>query len=455
MIRSARCLPHWSRDPNVTRAIGALLIALVIVVRPVSGQEIEPRDPQDPLAAAPDPDRPAVTPTIQPRRLDFGVSLFDGYDLSSVTTPPGVVSNPVLHQNAGFTGVNASLSFSQAGRDNSFGAAGGTGLRYYSIAPSGLPANFFGGLNFTKKVSRHISLRGSEVASLSPFYGFSSALGAPTNPPQIVAPVLDQGAVQVNTLSSDTAVGLTWTLGPRASVTAGYSLNYVDTEDSSYRSRAQTMNGSYQYQKTRYLSLRAGYGYSRSDLIQQTSPYFASHNIDGGIGYRRPLSFSRRSIVGFSMGSTLFTEGSNRSLYLTGDASLSHQMSRRSVASFAYNRSVGRAAAQTVPYVNDTFSAAVSSLVTAKFALTGSGGYSRGGTASGSSNDYYSIYTTARASYTLSRFLPVYAEYVYYFYTFDTATGLVAGFPTLVDRHGIRGGLSYAVPLIGRRPTRR
>jgi len=453
VIRSARRLPYWSRDPNVGRAIGALLLALVVVVRPVRGQGL---DPQDPLAAAPDATRPAVTPTIQPRRLDFGVSLFDGYDLSSVSeSQPGLVSDPLLHQNAGFTGVNASLSFSQTGQDNSFSAAGGTGLRYYSISPSGLPANYYGGLNFTTKVSRHLSLRGSEVASLSPFYGFSSALSTPTNPPQIVGAALDQGAVQVNTFSSDSAFGLTWTLGPRASVNAGYSLNWVDTEDSTYRSHAQSANGSYQYQKTKYLSLRAGYGYSRSALDQQTSPYFASHNFDGGIGYRRPLSFSRRSIVGFSIGSTMFTEGSTRSLYVTGDASLSHQMSRRWVASFAYNRGVGRAAAQTLPYVSDTVSAAVSGLVTPKFALTGSGGYSRGSTVSSSANGYYSIYTSARASYVLSRFVPVYAEYVYYFYTFDTATGLVSGFPTQVDRHGIRVGLSYAVPLIGRRPTRR
>jgi hypothetical protein len=97
----------------------------------------------------------------------------------------------------------------------------------------------------------------------------------------------------------------------------------------------------------------------------------------------------------------------------------------------------------------------VTGLVSPKFGLSGNTGYTRGNTASGTANAYHSIYASARASYTLSRFFPIYAEYVYYFYEFNAATGLLAGFPLNIDRHGLRAGVSYAVPLLGRRPTRR
>lgn len=442
-----------SRGPNVGRVLGALLLALV-AARPVSGQQ---PDPQDPLAAAPAA-RPPVTATVQPRRLDFGVSLFDGYDLTSLNDGrPGSTADPLLQQDASFTGVNASLTYSQTGQDNSFGAAAGTGFRYYSVAPSLFPVSYYGGLNFSTKVSRHVRIRGSEVASVSPFYGFGSTLGGGpgVDPTLIVAPTLEQSVVRVNTVSSDSSAGLTWTLSPKASFNASYSLNYVTTAGDIYRSHGQAANGSFQYQKTRYMNVRLGYGYSRFALFQQAVPYFGAHNIDAGIGYRRPLSFSRRSIVGFNVGSTLFTEGTTRSFFLTGDASLSHQLSRRWSASLAYNRGVGRAAAVTSAYVNDSVYVAVTGLVTPKFGLSGNTGYTRGTTASGSANAYQSIYATARVGYTVSRFFPVYVEYVYYFYKFNVATGLLAGFPLNIDRHGLRAGVSYAVPLIGRRPTRR
>jgi hypothetical protein len=448
------------RSPIFGPAIGALLLALAVAPRPAAGQESqlpaasqEPPMP-DPLAP-PDVVRPPVTATVQVRRLDLGMSVFDGYDLTSVSDPrPDRTDDPLLQQDVGFAGVNASLSYSQVGQNRAFAAAAGAGARYYSIAPTLFPVNYYGGLSFSTRVGRRMQLRGSQSASRSPFYSFVNAIGS-GDVSQILAPQLDQGVVRLNTITSDSSAGLTWTLNRKASFTTGYSLNFLNTEESAYRVLAQGANGSFQYQKTRYLGIRLGYGYYRSALIQQSAPYFAAHNIDAGIGYRRPLSFSRRSVVGFNLGSTLFTEGTTRNFYVTGDASLSHQLSRRWSATGSFNRDVGRVAAQGAPYVTDTLGAGLAGLVTTKLSVSGSGGWSRGSTASGSQNSYHSLFASGRVGYTLTRFLPIYAEYVYYFYEFSQATGLVPGFPLMVDRHGLRSGLSYALPLIGRRPTRR
>ena len=71
------------------------------------------------------------------------------------------------------------------------------------------------------------------------------------------------------------------------------------------------------------------------------------------------------------------------------------------------------------------------------------------------SNAYDAAYTTGRLTYELTRFLPVYTEYVYYFYRFNTSNGLAVNFPMNVNRNGVRLGLAYSIPLIGRRPQRR
>ena len=447
MTASGRALSLRSRGRNFGRALAALVFVLVAVPRPAASQDAP--DPQAPEATP-----PPVTPTIQPRRLDLGMSLFDAYDITTVTDgQPGLTTDPRLRQNAAFSSATASLTYSQAGRDNAFGASAGTGFRYYSITPTLLPVNYYAGLNFSTKLTQRLQISGAEAASFSPFYSFGSALVS-TDATQTIAPQLDQGVAVLNTVSSDSSASLTWQISRKGSFSSGYSFGYIETPESAYRVRTQAAHGTYQYQKTRYLNLRLGYGYSRSALSGQAVPYFASHNIDVGIGYRKPLSFSRRSVLGFNVGSTLFTEGASRSFYVTGDASLTHQLSRLWAAALVYNRSVVKVGGLAAPFISDTAGGSVGGLVTQHFGLYLSGGYAQGSAASGSQNDYHSINASSRISYTLTRFLPLYAEYVYYYYQFSTAIGLAPGFPVLVNRHGVRTGLSYAVPLIGRRPTR-
>jgi hypothetical protein len=105
--------------------------------------------------------------------------------------------------------------------------------------------------------------------------------------------------------------------------------------------------------------------------------------------------------------------------------------------------------------VSDVGALSVGGLLTRHLSLAGIGSFSRGNTAVGTSNAYDAAYTTGRLTYELTRFLPVYTEYVYYFYRFNTSNGLAANFPMNVNRNGVRLGLAYSIPLIGRRPQRR
>jgi len=117
----------------------------------------------------------------------------------------------------------------------------------------------------------------------------------------------------------------------------------------------------------------------------------------------------------------------------------------------AYRRSVGAFAGVSVPFVSDVASGAVSGLLTRRLSFSISGGYSHGNAVGLTPNRFDALNASTRLSYTATRYVPVYAEYVYYWYRFERPLGLAPGFPILVDRHGLRAGLAYSVPLVGRR----
>ena len=284
------------------RGAGAawVLAALLAAVRPAAaqapaaGQDLLAEPVQDPAGPGPltaDPDRPPATPTVQTKRLDLGLSLFDAFDRTSVTDVRRVfTSEPLLEDRYNFTGGNASMTYTYTGLTNSFGAAGGTGLRYYNASSNAFyPSDYYGGVNFSTQLNQRVRVRGNETLTMSPYYTFGS--GPLTGDmSQLIAPQFDQAVNRVDAVTSNTSAGITFALNRRSSVSGGYTFDYVDAADS-YHVHTMGANGSYQYQKSRYLNFRVGYGFYRSQLFGQSVPYYDTHNIDAGIGYRKPLSF--------------------------------------------------------------------------------------------------------------------------------------------------------------------
>ena len=471
--------------------VWVVVLALLAMVRPAAAQipvpdtagqipapDQEPLpEPTGPIGpATADSQRPGVTPTVQTQRLDLAFSFYGALDQTSVTDVRHVFSSePLLNDRVGYGGGTANLTYTYAGKDNTFAAVGGSGLRNYTATTTSVfyPSDVYGGLTFSRRLSRRVRLTGREIVTFTPYYTFggSQSSGAFTDlvpslsaTPQLtspgVAPQFDQAVNRVDAINNDTTVGVTWTLNRKSSFTLGYSYYHTDAS-ASYRVNNMGANGSYQYQKSRYLSLHVGYGFYRNqlpELIQLPGPivdHYDSHNIDVGVGYRRPLSFSRRSIISFNVGSTVITDGVKPYFYITGDGSLSHQLSQFWTLALSYNRGVSRSGGLAAPFVSDVGALSVGGLLTRHLSLAGIGSFSRGNTAVGTSNAYDAAYTTGRLTYELTRFLPIYTEYMYYFYRFNTSNGLAVNFPMNVNRNGVRLGLAYSIPLIGRRPQRR
>lgn len=476
--------------------VWVVVLALLAMVRPAAAQvpgpdaagqipapDQEPLpEPTGPIGpATADSQRPGLTPTVQTQRLDLGVSFYGAFDKTSVTDVRHVFSSePLLDDRVGFGGGTANLTYSYAGKENTFAAVGGSGLRNYTATTTSVfyPSDVYAGLSFSRRMSRRVQLSGREIVTFTPYYsfgmgqstgGFSQSIPSLSASPQLttspgIAPQFDQAVNRVDAVTNDTQVGVTWTLNRKASITARYSFYHTDSAAdaaSSYRVNNMGAGGSYQYQTSRYMNLHVGYGFYRNELpgLNQfpglVLPYYDEHNLDLGIGYRRPLSFSRRSILSFNIGSTMITNGIDPYFYVTGNASLSHQLSQFWSLAFSYNRDVSRPGGLAAPFVSDVGAVSVVGQVTRRLSLAGIGSFSRGNTEVGISNAYDAAYTTGRMTYQMTRFLPVYTEYVYYFYRFNTSNGLATNFPMNVNRHGVRLGLAYSLPLIGRRPQRR
>jgi hypothetical protein len=425
-------------------------VMLVLCVPSLAGAQTAP--PQDPLA--PTAVTPPVTRKPAPQHLTFGLFVTEGLDFVNWTDDrPGVITDNRISQNSAFSGFSANLGYSQLGDQKSFTAGAGADLRYYSLEPGVVPSNFYGGAAISTRLSKRVAFRGSGNFGYSPFYSFGSFL-LPSSVNEVRVPSSDQNISRLDTYTSGGSGTLFWMLNNRSSIYGGYTLDYVTTPNEAYRVFSQGANAGFQRQMTKYLNLRLGYGYRRSEQYVLGLPYFNVHTIDTGIGYRRPISSSRRTTLGFNAGSSLLSQAGMRAFTVTGDASLTYQMKRTWSTGVFYQRSISKVGGLLTPFVTDSMSGNISGLWSRRFGFTGSGGLSLGSSALLFHNTYDSFYGSGRFHYELSRHLPVYVEYVYYQYEFSQSLGLAPGFPMSVRRSGIRGGIGWSTPLVGQRLER-
>jgi hypothetical protein len=447
------------RGDSVTLPAGAWtyalsVLALVVVVSGTASAQ----DP--PVGAAPpvgqdvppdDPARPPIVPKIEPRRLNLSTSVFGAYDMTAYTdAQPGLLPDQRISQNESFTGVSASLNFSGTGHNKTLSALTGTDLRYYSTLPTVLPVDYFGGLSFSSMLSRRVSVRVSGAASYAPYYAFGSFL-TPVEANGITTPEPERAITRLDTFSSDASGTLIWSPARRMSVETRYAIDDVSTPALAYQLRSQSAGGTLRTRTSRYTELRVGYAYRTSDSGLAAVPKFVAQDIDAGIGYHRPLSFSRRTVIGIDFGTTVVSQQGTNDLFVTGDASLAYQLRRTWTAALFAHRDVSTIGGIAIPFASNVVSGTLGGLWSRHVAVSVNGSYARGSSAIAVSNGYQLISGSSRLSFRLSRYLPAYVEYVYYHYRFENAFGLAPGFPLVIDRTGVRSGLAYSLPVVGRR----
>ena len=393
---------------------------------------------------------PARKPADDPKRLDLRLSLHEAVDSTQLSdTLPR--TDPVFRNAAGFTAATASLNFFNSSGGVTFNAIGATNIRHFTLDASSIRSDFYGAMNVTAPLGDRLVGRASQRMSYSPYYAFGDVLQDDETEADEVL-LTDQSIVRFSTYRARTSGALTWTLAPRTTIDTRYQMEVVDATGTARASLGQGANFGFRRRITQYTDLRLGYGYRRSQVGLEATA-FETHDIGSGVSYGRPLSASRRTFVSFHTSASVVVRQDAHPFFFTGNASLNHALTRTWATGVTYRRSISAYAGLADPYLVDAVSGRLAGQLSRKLGVSGSGGYTNSRVAVDLDNGFSTVYGRARVLYALNRYLPVFGEYVYYHYRFDRPLGPSVNLPLFMTRHGLRAGLFYSMPLIGRRLT--
>jgi hypothetical protein len=260
----------------------------------------------------------------------------------------------------------------------------------------------------------------------------------------------DSSLSSTHTVQQASTVGWRRGLGRRSELAFNYGFSTTKVGDAAVQDVHQG-GSSFRHRIGRGIELKLGHQARLfEDSLRGTGARVVAHDLDLGVDLERELSFSRRSRVAFTSGSSIVSSDLGRRFVATGQASLKHEINRtwNAVAAFA----------RKVDFVEGLPDAVIGQ--TGSLRLGGSWGQRlglmlRGSAGSGvigveGDSTYRSITTQARASLTLSPAWNWYVEHFYYQHTINGAF-LRTGVPADAFRSGVRTGLDVRLDAIRRR----
>jgi hypothetical protein len=134
--------------------------------------------------------------------------------------------------------------------------------------------------------------------------------------------------------------------------------------------------------------------------------------------------------------------------HLIGHAVLAHELGRTWTANVAYNRGLIFRDGFDEPFSTDGVTAGLGGLVSRRLSVSLLAGWSLASLDQPGQNHHNSFAGSARATYALSQFLALFANFIYYEYEFGEDIALDPDLPRSLDRKGIRLGLTTSFPLI-------
>ncbi|HEY1304583.1 MAG TPA: hypothetical protein VGF24_13570 [Vicinamibacterales bacterium] len=399
--------------------------------------------------------------------LDVTISVAEGYDddvlADNGATGVGAAVGPPL--SGVYTDFSPALTYVWGSDGVQLSAMSSASVRYYQPEHEFLGTTYFGSFGLSMGSRRtHFSVDQSVNYSPAYFYGlfpqFDSTEVAGTV--TTVGPGRDYAVHNDPALIYYTSAALTRDLTQRSSISVAGTYSYtdlatgvIDRQDL----RSYSVGGRYLYSISRYSTLHLGYTYREGQYSYEVRPQSVeAHDIDIGVDYHRPLSFSRRTHIDFSVGSSLvttptFDSNTEQGLQyrLVAGAGLSHDMGRTWRARVAYDRSLGFVPGIRDPLFSDSVNTSLDGFLNRRVDLHVAGGLSFGKSAvvSLEQNDFRTYTGSARLRSAITKSWALFAEYVYYSYNLGQAIlTTTAGVPQALDRNTVRVGLTTWLPLM-------
>jgi hypothetical protein len=197
-------------------------------------------------------------------------------------------------------------------------------------------------------------------------------------------------------------------------------------------------------------TLRGGYTYGTSQ--RGDGPTHEHHIIDGGVGYGRSLSLSRRTTLSLSTGSFGQKTSNNYRFHLTGSATLIHELGHSWSLAGSVGRSVLVYEAYDDPVVRDGLSVRLHGLLTRRVSFSATAQTSLGNTSrQGRDTDAFSAVRAAvSAGIAINEYARGSIVYSYYMHRYDQKPVMPNDLPYALDRHGVRALLNVWAPLFYR-----
>jgi hypothetical protein len=401
-----------------------------------------------------------------PQTLDITAVLVEAYDDDVYGDMASL--NPLVPRMDGYyTMLQADANYGWQVPRRQFGASAGSVFRYYHghdlkhVDVTNFNAAVGGSTQFTERTSFFVN----QTMAYSPSYLYRLFPGVDQLGPGDVDPSAPDYRVNDTASYAFTTVGrLTHKVSPRGtlSATADYSyINYTGDNPEQLQRDARTfgIHGQFARNLTRNTVARIGYRYRDGDLgIGLTAPT-VEHGVDVGVDYIRPLSATRRALIGFSFGSSAVSVPespveavSAQQVYrAVGNVSLGYQFGRTWQTKATYRRGLDYIAELNQPVFSDGVTAVLEGLFTPRLDLLVSAGYSSGESAFFANTSTFATYTThVRSRYALTPSWALQLEYMYYYYDFTGRLTLPIGMPSNMERSGIRAGVTFWIPALRR-----
>jgi opacity protein-like surface antigen len=384
--------------------------------------------------------------------IDFTMSLTEGYDSNGSDELP-VDSLNVPFRRAGlYSNLDSALRYTRGRRARRLTVTAGSALRYTPAPYQLLSTNYQGGVAFSSPVWRGGRLDVSQSAAYTPYYQFD------------VFPAISLEAAEApKGPSSDYAIwkqpAYTYTSGiqflqqfsARSSLRLEYARRSVLVSGHATDLLTQNAGIRFTHRFTRYAGFHAGIGSGVAQFGPASGVVnrIRTHDIDIGLDYDRPISFSRRTTLSFSSGSSLIPQSGTMHYHLIGNASLTHEIARTWKTSLQYGRALQFVEAFPQPLLSDSITAGIKGNPSRRVDMTFSGSYSAGQIGVSAAGGTFGTYTgSAHIGISVNRHFALYSEYLYYHYRLGQLTSVATAVPGQLDRQTARVGLKLWFPLL-------
>ena len=429
--------------------LSVLVVSTLLAVDRAEAQESRPERPYRGLFAS------GVDDAEQLLRATASVG--GGWDDNLAADALGRSNAVVSDVNQQFKGglgtVSAGLSYSLSLERIGFGASVASTGRYYPSQEREFLRRDYASLGTSVLLGAGFSAQANAVYQPYSLYSMTPFLFEP----QVDAPV----AVDEDFPSSlehyfGYGGGLSYLrqISSRTTFSALYSYGGREPLGDIGRFDRHTAAGSFSRTLGRGLALQLGYRYSQAQY--GSGGRHENHIIDAGVNYNRALSFSRRTTLAFTTGTSASRVEPSGSLRYraTGSARLTHEIGRTWTASLSYDRGLRFTESWLEPLFTDSATVGLNGFFSRRVQAHLVGRWVRGVGQRGGGDGIENYSASAGLSFAITRYINSGITYSYYLHEFGNSVSLPPGYAHDFERRSIRAYVSLWAPLFQRSRTR-